>query len=149
MHPPRWRYATEALATVARHLLAKRERRYPALIEARKIEAAVAETNLRIARAIAADWDRAWSREKATITAADATQPERINTLIEAAQRSRARISAARNPEEAADLEVYAEMVETLLWWEHHPLGIAFLNRTTDQLRADARSRRAPEARAA
>lgn len=147
--PPRWRYATEALAAVARHLLAERERRYPALIDARKLDAAAAERNLRIARAIAADWDRAWSQERATIAPADATQPERLSTLEEAASRSRARVAKAGSPEEAADLEVYAELVETLLWWEHHPFGIAFMNRTTDQLRAEARGRRAPEAKAA
>ncbi len=149
MNPPRFRHETESLAAVARKIWQDRVSLYPAAIAAGRIDETTAASNIRIAQAIAADWCRAWSREDLTIEAADATQPERIRTLAEAAQRARARIRAASGQDEAAERETYAELVETLLWWEHHPFGIAFLTRATDRLRADAAARQQAQVQAA
>lgn len=121
MTPPRFADFTQRdyLADAARHLLRERENRYPALVEAGKLEADHADLALSRARAIAAQWawivagpaEVPWD-EVNQIYGFGAYNHDLVDELANAA--ARARTIADRKGDDRSI--VFADLCDALAW---------------------------------
>lgn len=145
MTAPRWHAEHQALSLVASDLSAKRAAHYPAAVEKGVLTAAEASAGLRIMSVIAADWRRVAALAAREAHPERASRRERIETLTTASRRAHA--IAAKNLDDI-DLAEYAELIDVLLWWERHPVGIQLLADVTIAGRALA-GIRSPELAAA
>lgn len=139
---PRLWDATDALCWIARDILRKRMVGYPAAVTAGKMTPIAAETGLRIASAIAADWTRAieLTPHFPDFTPPPLPQPLDIRAIATPAERIDTLRTALAHPAVQSDPD-YAELVEALLWWEQAAkqgrATIALLN----DINADMRTR--------
>jgi hypothetical protein len=121
MTPPRYADFTQRdyCADAARHLLRERETRYPALVEAGKLEADHAELALSRARAVAAQWawivagpaEVPWD-EVNQVYGFGAYNHDLIDELATAAARARA-IADRKGDERSI---VFADLCDALAW---------------------------------
>lgn len=140
---PRWALEIDMLTAVAGDLIAQRTLKYPEAVEKGHLTSEAAADGLRIMAAIAHDWRRYLDlvilRRPAMISppAEAATREERIATLEAAAAKAAA--LAVRKDSDVYRRE-YADLVETLLWWERQDHGIAFITDVCLELRHRAAS---------
>ncbi|HEU0045106.1 hypothetical protein [Sphingomonas sp.] len=123
MTPPRFAARPEVfdyLLDAARRLLAEREARYPAMIEAGKLAVADATRKLELARCLVAQWR--WAADPARATLGEWREPGHFNAwahelaaeIADAATRARA--LADRDPTPLR--REVADMYEALAWWQ-------------------------------
>jgi hypothetical protein len=142
MTRPRLWDCTEGLCWIARDILRKRMVGYPAAVTAGKMTPIAAETGLRIAAAIAADWTRAIELSPvADFAPPPLPQPLDLLATATAAERIETLETAFAHPAVQSE-PAYAELVEALLWWERAEdqgrTPIALLNRINADLRGNA-----------
>lgn len=154
---PRWAYQTDALAMIATDLHAQRATHYPAHVARGTLTPADAATGIRIAAAIEADWQhvRTLQPRAAVRDVTKAEKVETLEAAVKRT-RLLAGKAGQKLPElaqpyvgdtselhylndrgwfrtDAAEVKAYAnaaeyaELVETLLWWERRPLGHLFI----------------------
>lgn len=154
---PRLWDATDALCWIARDILRKRMVGYPAAVSAGKMTPIAAETGLRTAAAIAADWTRAieLSSHFPDFTPQPLPQPLDMRAAATPAERIETLRTALAHPAVQSD-PTYAELVDALLWWEHAAeqsrAPIALLNSINAAFRAAQAQRKGspePDRRAA
>jgi hypothetical protein len=119
MTRPRLWDATDALCWIARDILRKRMAGYPAAVSSGKMAPIAAETGLRIASAIAADWTRAIEQSPhfPDFTPQPLPEPLDMRAIATPAERIDTLRNALAHPAVQSDRD-YAELVEALLWWE-------------------------------
>lgn len=120
---PRRRGDWADLGRTANQLLSEREKGYPAMVAAQKLDQALANARIRVMRAVVAIW-RAVLNDEALPEPIDfqarfgATWEEMRDDLGRAAVRAR---DLARKQRDNRDAAVQAELVEALAW-QHQPV---------------------------